>query len=228
MRRSKYEGKFKKGDTYGNWRVLNPHINLDKRSRAYVSCQCSCGLIAFVLCHHLVKGTSTKCTKCNLGTRQYMNNPNWKGEGVVPKSLLSKISSSAARNGIEYKLTPTYVNTLYADSGRSCAISGQPLSLGSLISSGTVLSGSYTIIGGQTIMSGQEISSHQFVGSSNSNATLARINPELGYVEGNVMWVHKAVEPMLRKSKTSSDQFIQMCLDVAQAHSQFRKGNSND
>lgn len=223
MRRSKYEGKFKKGDCYGNWRILERSITLDDRGRAYVMCQCSCGIITDVLCHHLIKGTSTKCTQCNLGTRQYTNNPNWKGEGLVPKALLSKISSSAARKGIEYNLSPSYVNTLYASSGGNCAISGQPLAF---TSNPTVINLNQSAP--TSVSASYSVSSPNLTGTSISNATIVRINPELGYVEGNVMWVHKTFEPMLRTSKTSSDEFIQMCLNVAQAHSQFRKGNSND
>lgn len=47
-------------------------------------------------------------------------------------------------------------------------------------------------------------------------ASLDRINSDLGYIEGNVQWVHKDIN--LMKWKTSQDRFIELCSLVAKKH----------
>lgn len=60
----------------------------------------------------------------------------------------------------------------------------------------------------------------QPISISDSTAKLVKIDNSSGYVEGNVMWVHSSVAPVLKK--TSKDEFINMCLQVAEQH-QFKK-----
>lgn len=51
------------------------------------------------------------------------------------------------------------------------------------------------------------------IGYTNSTASLDRIDSNLGYVEGNIQWVHKLVNMM--KNKYSQEQFIEVCKAVA-------------
>ena len=193
MRRSKYDGVFKLGEKFGNWAVESPDIVMDSRGRAFIHCGCSCGRIILVACHHLVKGRTLKCDECanSYKLRGFDKNPNWQGEGEVPKSILTRLSSSASHKGIPYNLTTAYVNDLYSSSNKTCT---------------------YT---------GYRISTHD------NSAALMCIDAYRGYLEGNVAWVHKDV---VTKPK-SKDEFINMCLAVAQQH-QFKNkqqvGGSNE
>ncbi len=49
---------------------------------------------------------------------------------------------------------------------------------------------------------------------SNNTASLDRINSKLGYVEGNVQWVHKMVN--MCKQNYSQEEFINMCKAINQ------------
>lgn len=50
--------------------------------------------------------------------------------------------------------------------------------------------------------------------SKEQTASLDRINPDLGYVRGNVQWVHKEINMM--RGKRTVDEFIKWCKLVAQ------------
>ena len=165
MRRSKYDGFFKKDEKFGDWTIESSDIVMDGRGRAFIHCVCSCGRIITVACHHLVRGRTTRCENCNnsYSSKGMEKNPNWQGQRKVPKTILTKISSSAAHNNIPYNLTMNYVSTLYSNSGQQCAYSGLPIN---------------TMTGGSII---------------EGTAVLARINSSDGYVEGNMAWVHKDV-----------------------------------
>lgn len=133
MHRSKYDGFFKKDEKFGDWEVVNPNIFMDGRGRAYVFCKCtSCeNETRNVACHHLVRGRTQKCNYCanSYKLRGFDRNPNWQGKGEVPKSILTRISSSAAHKGIPYNLTTTYANDLYSSSNKTCTYTGYHLSV---------------------------------------------------------------------------------------------------
>ena len=127
-RRSKYEGKFRKYQVIGEWTVVQPKVHMDKRGRAFVKCKCSCGQEEMVSCHHLVKGRSTRCKKCNYSLRETSDNPHWKGVGTTPQSILTKTSSSAMRSNRPFDVTTSYVNDLYENSGQTCFFTGMNIS----------------------------------------------------------------------------------------------------
>lgn len=54
----------------------------------------------------------------------------------------------------------------------------------------------------------------------NGRASLDRIDPKLGYIEGNVQWVYGPINHM--KWDLSHDEFINLCLLIAE-----QKGNTN-
>ena len=58
-------------------------------------------------------------------------------------------------------------------------------------------------------VSGRKISAMEV----NNTASLDRINSSIGYIEGNVHWVHKMVN--MCKQAYGLDEFISMCIDVS-------------
>lgn len=188
---SKYIGKFKSHQMFGDWSVLKSDVYMDKRGRTFVKCQCVCKKEELVSCHHLLKGRSTRCKECNNSYRGrgISSNPNWKGEGMVPQSILTSLSQSVITKGIEYNLNATYMNELYERSGQTCAFTNLPIS---------------------TIQ---------------NTAKIARLRHDSGYVPGNVAWVHTSIEPVLRK--TSANDFIAMCVAVAEKYKPTTKGFKN-
>jgi hypothetical protein len=67
----------------------------------------------------------------------------------------------------------------------------------------------YECFNGYCNMTGWEIS----IKYSNQTASLDRIDSSIGYVKGNIQWVHKMVN--MCKQHNSQDKFIEMCVSVA-------------
>jgi len=181
-----YKDKFRKNQKFGQWTVTTGKVIYHERSRAYVECKCGCGNFSEVAAHHLLKGRSTRCEVCNnsiIGKGNALN-PNWQGEGFVPKTVMSKISHSAEYHHQPYTISTAYANTLYVNSTGSCAITGKDIKF------------------------------------TDNSAKMVCVNPTRGYVPNNVIWVHADIEPVLQK--TSVNEFIAMCCEVAQKH-QFKK-----
>lgn len=211
MSRSKYDGFFKEGEQFGNWKIEMPVIKMDDRGRASVLCRCKCENVSLVACHHLVRGRTLRCKVCNNSyeSKGFDANPHWKGEGMVPKTLLTRISSSAVQQHIPYNLTMEYVSTLYANSGQTCAYTGQHIS--------TAPETSLSIKGYNVAPPSAEIVCY---------------NKRAGYVEGNVAFVHKDAAAVVKYGiNKTKDDFINMCLAVAKQH-QFKNkqqvGGSNE
>lgn len=184
-RKSIYEGQFSQGQIIGQWTVLSPQIYMWEKGRAQVKCRCICDTEHYVSCAHLSKGKSTQCSDCSQKNRAGQDNPNWRGTGDVSQTYLTKLSASVSNGGSisNFTITPSYINSLYEDSGKLCTLTSQPIS---------------------------------FV---TNTAAVVPLNPELGYVQGNVAVVHSNIAPILRK--TSANSFIARCLEVAQQH-QFK------
>jgi hypothetical protein len=53
----------------------------------------------------------------------------------------------------------------------------------------------------------------------NNNASLDRINSDLGYIEGNVQWVTAKVNMM--KHHYTKEEFLEICLNVANFHARL-------
>ena len=189
-RRSKYEGKFKKYQVFGEWTVIQPKIHLDDRGRAFVRCRCSCEAEEMVSCHHLISGRSTRCKTCNYNLREFNKNPHWRGIGETPASIITKASSSAAASNKPFYIDTNYANTLYEDSNKTCMFTGMSIS-------------------------------HQ-----DDTARLIELDKERGYVEGNVAWVHKSMEPLLRS--TSPNELIQLCAKMAKHYKPQEESNEQD
>lgn len=68
---------------------------------------------------------------------------------------------------------------------------------------------------GKCRLSGRQIGFDQKV-HRNTTASLDRIDSSIGYIAGNVQWVHKDINKM--KMEFENDYFIEMCREVAAYH----------
>lgn len=85
---------------------------------------------------------------------------------------------------LEFNITPEYLEKLYEKQNRKCALTGLSLDL--------------------------DITKTAI----QQNWSLDRIDSNVGYVEGNVQWVHKDINMM--KSTYSNEYFKEMCCKVAE------------
>lgn len=109
--------------------------------------------------------------------------PKWRGEGEISGEFYGKIKHNAKTRKIEFSVSLSYLWNLFLKQDRKCALSGQTL----------------------------EFPSQAFVGDG--TASLDRKDSSMGYIEGNVQWVHKYVN--LAKRSLSDEEFINLCRKVA-------------
>lgn len=108
------------------------------------------------------------------------------GFGDIPGYCLKKIKDSASARGLAMELTKEYIWELYLRQNKKCAFSGEPISFA-------------TVSGGR----------HDYT----TTASLDRINSDIGYIEGNVQWVHKHINAM--KWNLEDSAFIEICGKIA-------------
>lgn len=124
-------------------------------------------------------GIEFRTKKCYLSGE---DNPKYTGYKEMQGSYLSSIKASARTRHIEYNITNEYIWSLFLEQERKCKYTGIPLFF-----SKTNLE-------------------HRM---GESNASLDRIDPSLGYIVGNVQWTHKRINIM--KGNMSEGEFLNFC-----------------
>jgi len=114
--KSKYDGKYKAGDTFGHWSVVDGRIS---DSPAAMSVSCVCGNTKKVDVYSLVKGKSTSCGCVRVGE----NAPNWKGVNGLSHTTLATNMSRAIRSGWVHT-TPEQLGNIYAAQSGNCMLTG--------------------------------------------------------------------------------------------------------
>jgi hypothetical protein len=159
---------------------VTDEIKRTTKSKLY-KCICECGNIRYHTKQNLLKGTlvSCGCHKLNCKGNKHKN---WKGIGDLSRNFVCKIKSVANRRKISFLVSIEYLWELFQKQNGKCALSGLSINLPV---------------------------SHYDVGHGIATASLDRINSSLGYIEGNVQWVHKEVNMM--KQQLSQSRFIELC-----------------
>lgn len=165
--------------------VVTHRVATSRPGNARWACLCDCGNETSVLSNHLRCGRIKSCG-C-LQTRKAAEHPNWDGYGNISGhhfQLLQHAASGKSRSRLDFLLTKEYLSDLYDKQGGKCALSSVPLVI--------------------LVPSSQDRA---------RTASLDRIDNTVGYVEGNVQWVHKYINMM--KNKLDQDLFIDFCKKVA-------------
>jgi hypothetical protein len=116
-------------------------------------------------------------------TNKHANSSSWKGFESIPGKLLSTIRSSASKRGHEFSVSDEYLWVLYTRQEGMCALSGVPIEFKNINK-----------------------------GVTHNTASLDRICSTVGYVEGNLQWVHKHVN--LMKNVLDQPYFLEMCAKI--------------
>lgn len=183
---SKYDNYFKVGDKHGKWTVVCDKINPSKRHSARILCECSCKRTTkYVLVFDLLHGKANKCRLCSdeVNSASGGLSKNWKGVKDVPHNYFNTIRHHAIGRNIEYNITIEYVADIFEKQNKQCVYTKRVLCFGR---KGKI--------------------------KTETTASLDRINSELGYVVGNVQWVHKEVN--LLKSDYTHKEFISLCKEI--------------
>lgn len=160
------------GTKFGLWTIISDEVKVGSESgkgrNLYQLCQCCCGNIQWKALSALRAGTTTRCKKC--GNKTYLTE---NGEVNINSMILSfyrhivdGIKKRKKVSELEFNITPEYLEKLYEEQNRKCAISGLSLELD--ITKAAI----------------------------KQNWSLDRIDSNKGYIEGNVQWVHKDINRM--------------------------------
>ena len=147
-------------------------------------CMCDCGNEVMVSISTLMRGDTNSCG-CLRKDRLVIRNKNgWKGCGELSGSYIGQIKYNAKIRNIFYAVSTKYLWELFLSQNRKCVLSGFVLTFGDKRKK-----------------------------YREQTASLDRIDSDMGYVEGNVQWIHKVINIM--KGKQDSENFIKICTAIA-------------
>jgi len=106
----------------------------------------------------------------------------WKGCGEIGGHYLYEVKAGARKRGMKLSVSNEYLWGLYVSQGGVCALTGEPIVFG------------------------------RASRRKEQTASLDRIDSSLGYVEGNLQWVHKVVNRM--KWDMVEKAFVTWCVKV--------------
>lgn len=110
--------------------------------------------------------------------------PNYRGYEDISQILWISIKNSAIKRKIDFSISIEYAWSIFLLQDRKCVLSGVELFF--------------------------DISRLD----NNGNASLDRINSNLGYIEGNVQWVHADINKI--KNNFQQERFLELCELIAQ------------
>lgn len=172
------------GRRFGQWTVVRP---APRKTRTAWYCRCVCGIASVVQACNLKAGKSTGCRRC-CGERIAAGKTTRVGD--LTKTLYERIRRNAASRSYVFTVSMAYLWQLFVTQGQRCALTGVELQL--------------------TAKRTRERVAHRLC--SINTASLDRIDPALGYVEGNVRWVHKVINRM--RMDLSDEEFRTWCRRV--------------
>ena len=103
---------------------------------------------------------------------------------IISQRFWNRLVRGAEVRSIEFSITPEYLYEILILQNRRCALTGIEL----------------------IMPISRKCNSY--------NASVDRIDSNIGYVKGNIQWVHKTIN--LMKNKLSQEEFIKMCNNVAE------------
>lgn len=155
-------------------------------------CRCDCGVEKEVFVTGVRYGhtKSCGCARGTLGRRAGSKCSRFKGHGEIGLCLWNRCRNNASTRSIPFEVTIEYAWAAYVGQRGVCAVSGRPIKLAG--------------------------STRDATGVIHNTASLDRIDPNRGYVEGNVQWVHKVVNLMRRE--LTVEEFVGWCQRVRDHH----------
>lgn len=182
------------GTRFNRWTVIE-YIGDNKTSNGLVKCKCDCGTELDVRYYDLLSGQTKGCNSCSKIERskncgkyeRKIGKENWKFNGyeTLGGQQWATIKYNAKSRNLEFSITKEYVYNILLEQDFKCKLSGLDIEL---------------------CKPGRK--------NTRWTATLDRINSKIGYVEGNVQWLHKDINMM--KWAFDENQFIQYCKMIAE------------
>lgn len=188
------------GKKYGEYEVIDNNYYYHKSSRMYhFHVKCSCGKENYLPIYQLENNISKICRSCS---KKIEIEESYKiGRGLTKRwkyrtyKNLSAVMFFHIRQKCKERdlfwddsITPEYLYNLYEKQNEKCILSGLDIKL-------------------STKRRGVKPD------FSEITASLDRINSSVGYIKGNLQWVHKEINIM--KNNHKQEHFIQLCILVS-------------
>lgn len=163
-----------------------------KRKVILWECRCDCGEMTIQRTSRIIGRTVKSCGCLSIHGRNGVARGHkrridsaFSGErcGNVPLVYFHSIEDGAKRRNIRFDISAEYVRDLYNLQGGRCLLSGRLLTFG--------------------IGSGRH---------KETTASLDRIDSSVGYIEGNLQWVHKGLNMM--KKGMDNESFKAKCIEM--------------
>jgi hypothetical protein len=176
------------GQDFGRWHVIGPSPKKNNGCSRWM-CQCKCGHKRSVRGHNLRSGLTVRCAKC--AAQKRTSKPLSKNQHPMWKGCGDLPGSYWCHVLMNAKMRNLYVDFT--------------------IDKAWVLFQSQD---GKCAYTKQSLAFKSC--GIEGTASLDRIDSSKGYVDGNLQWVHKSIQPM--KMGLSHDEFIRLCQLVAFNH----------
>lgn len=157
----------------------------------YWFCQCDCGNTKIVTRANLTKKQTHSCG-CNWHLKN-KKHKNWKGYNDIGLDFFNDIKRGAIERNLEFNITIEYLWELFISQHKKCALSGIDL----------------------------KFADTRKNKSKSQTASVDRIDSTLGYIVGNIQWVHKTINIM--KNQLTDEQFIDFCNKVIVRNMKHKK-----
>ncbi len=176
----------KKDDEFNYWTVIDDmYYYIESSNHRHANCVCRCGAKQLVRIDQLINNRNKSCLKCSIYTKRKWH----KTVGEFSRSHYNDIKSGAFCRSLEFSISQEYLWKLFLEQNKKCKISGVDITLSpNLVKSKA--------------------------DRENISASLDRINPNIGYIEGNIQWVHKWINIM--KGALSDSDFIGICKVISE------------
>lgn len=171
------------GKRFGKRVVLALAQRTNKNSKWL--CRCDCGKESIITAGDLKRTLS--CRDCSSKKqREDAENAPTSGEPSIVSDYWCHIKHGALVRNITFTISKEYALSLFHNQNGKCALSGRKIILAD---------------------------SRKNYNKYRQSGSIDRIDSKLGYVEGNVQWIHKIFQPM--KSDKTQELFISLCKEVA-------------
>lgn len=124
----------------------------------------------------------TKSCGCEAHPSQ-SKHKSWKGFGNISLDFFTNIKKNAERRNIPFNITIEYLWDVFLKQDGLCVLSGQKLNFGRIVKD-----------------------------RNGKNASVDRINSNLGYEVGNIQWIDKKINIM--KNNMDEKQFLSICEQI--------------
>lgn len=158
-------------------------------NRTHWNCHCDCGKNKIIIGTKLTSGRINSCGCLRPTHKHGKLSPKWQGYEDISGNYISRLKKGAKKRNLDYLVTPEYLWEVFLKQNKKCALSGLPLTFNSTLK------------------------------TRDGTASLDRINSVLGYVEGNIQWLHKDVNWM--KNDFDEPYLLTLCKEITR-HSEMK------